>query len=253
VTTTASATSATEDPVAAAGGKRGRSDPWKTAFFVLAVVALLAGVAWALLGSSFFVVRSVRVAASAHVSRDQVLTASGIAIGTPLVRIDTGEIARRVEKLTWVLSASVHRSWPDGVVISTVSRTPVFEARAGRGYDELDSHGVILRKLARPAPGLILLKSPPEPVSRLRGNAALLAAGTVVKELPPWLRHRVRAAEAAGAARVILILRPGLTVIWGGTGRTAAKAEELTVLLRTKATYYDAVSDDRLARRLAGA
>jgi cell division protein FtsQ len=229
-----------------AGARSSRRDPWRAAFFVVAVVALIGGVAWALLGSSLFVVRSVQVLGAGQVPRDKVLAAAAIRIGTPLVRVDTSAVARRVAEITQVQSVRVRTSWPDAVVIMTVPRTAVFAVRAGRRYDVMDSYGVILGRTVRPRAGLVLLKSPPAPAAALRGNAAVFAAGTVIRHLPAWLRHRVRAVRAASAARVILILRGGVTVIWGGTGRGAAKAEEVALLLRTRTTYVD-VSDPQSA------
>ncbi len=215
-------------------------------FFVVAICALVAGIAWALLGSSFFVVRSVHVSVSGAVSRAKVLAAAGIKPGTPLIRVDPAVIARRVEQVTQVQSAKVSRSWPDSVLISTVPRTPTFALRTRHGFDVLDSYGVVLRKeLSRPT-GLVLLKSPHVAAKSLRNNAAVLAAGTVVRELPDWLRHRVTMVKAVRRTRVILLLRDHITVVWGGANRVSAKAQEISVLLRTKATYYD-VSDPQSA------
>jgi cell division protein FtsQ len=230
---------------AATQRRPGRHDPWKTAFFVVAVAALAAGVAWALLGSSLFVVRSVRVIGG-HVPRAEVLKAAGIKPGTPLIRVDTSAIARRVAGITQVQSARVRRSWPDAIVIWTVARTAVFAVRAGHDYDVIDSYGVVLGHTLRPRAGLVLLKSPSGSPATLRGNAAVLAAGTVVRNLPPWLRHRVTAVTAPASSRVILLLRDGITVVWGTAGRIKAKADEVSVLLRTGATYYD-VSDPQSA------
>src|SRR6266568_4547861 len=126
---------------------RGRHDPWKSAFFGLAAAALVAGVAWALLGSSFLVVRSVRVTGSA-VPRARALGAAGVRLGTPLIRIDTGAVARRVERIRQVQSATVTRSWPDAIVIWTKRRTAVFAVPAHRGYDLVDSYGVVLGRKA---------------------------------------------------------------------------------------------------------
>jgi hypothetical protein len=49
----------------------------------------------------------------------------------------------------------------------------------------------------------------------------------------------VRAVAAPSPAAVTLDLRGGITVAWGGTDRPTAKAAELAILMRTKATYYD--------------
>jgi cell division protein FtsQ len=242
---TAPATQAPATTVQATA-KRGRPDPWKTMFFVVAICALLGGIAWALLGSSFFVVRSVQVSVSGPVSRAKVLAAAGLRLGTPLIRVDTAAIERRIDRVTQVQSARVSRSWPDTVLISTVPRTPMFAVRAGHGYDVMDSYGVVLGRDSRRPAGLVLLKPPPGPVKTLRGKPAVLTAGTVLRTLPGWLRHRVVGAKAVTAERVILLLRRHITVVWGGANAGPAKAEELFVLLRTKATYYD-VSDPRSA------
>ena len=226
--------------------KRGRPDPWKTMFFVVAICALLGGIAWALLGSSFFVVRSVQVSVSGSVSKAKVLAAAGLKLGTPLIRVDTAAIERRIDRVTQVQSARVSRSWPDSVLISTVPRTPTFAVRTGHGYEVVDSYGVILGRGRRQAAGLVLLKPPPGSAKTLRGKTAVLTAGTVLRELPGWLHHRVVAAKAVSAERVVLLLRDHITVVWGGANAASAKAEEVAVLLRTKATYYD-VSDPQSA------
>jgi cell division protein FtsQ len=224
------------------GVRRRRPDPWKTSFFVVAVVALVGGAAWALLGSSFFVVRSVQVSGAGSIPRQKVLAAAGIKTGTPLIRVDAAAVARRIDKITQVQSASVRRSWPDSIVIEVVPRTPIFLVRVGRGYDVIDAYGVVLRRAAGPRAGLVLLKASASPTTALRGNAAVLAAGAVVRRLPGWLRHRLAEVRVRQGSRVVLILRPRITVVWGGASRAAAKAAEVAVLLHTKATYYD-VSD----------
>lgn len=226
----------------AAGTRRHRPDPWKTSFFVLAVVALIGGVAWALLGSNFFVVRSVRVNGAGSIPRQTVVNAAGVKIGTPLIRVDAAAVARRVDKITQVQSASVRRLWPDSIAITVVRRTPTFLVRANRGYDVIDSYGVTLGRAAGLSTGLVLLSSSVGPATALRGNAGVLAAGAVVRRLPSWLRHRLLEVRVRQGPRVILILWPHITVVWGDAARTAAKAAEVGVLLRTKATYFD-VSD----------
>ncbi|HYK33361.1 MAG TPA: FtsQ-type POTRA domain-containing protein [Streptosporangiaceae bacterium] len=226
----------------AARVRRRGPDPWKTSFFVVAVAALVGGVAWALLGSSFFVVRSVQVSGAGSIPRQQVLAAARVKIGTPLIRIDAAAVARRVDKITRVQSASVRRSWPDSIVIAVVPRTPTFLVRAGRGFDVIDSYGVVLGRAVRPRAGLVLLKAPAGPVTSLRGNAEVLAAGAVVRRLPAWLRHKLTEVRVRRGSGVILMLRPRVTVVWGNAAAGAAKAAEVAVLLPTNATYYD-VSD----------
>jgi cell division protein FtsQ len=211
-------------------------------FFGLAVAALAGGVAWALLGSSFFVVRVVRVTGSGPVPLAAVRAAAHVALGTPLVRVDTAAVARRVEQITAVQSAQVTRSWPEAIVIAVVLRTAVLAVRAGGGYDRVDRFGVVLGWARGRPVGLPLLASPAPPAAALRGNWAVQAAGTVVASLPAWLRLRVSAVRVTGPSAVTLTLTGAVTVTWGAASRAAAKARELAVLLRTGARYYD-VSD----------
>lgn len=221
-------------------------DPWKAAFFGLAVVALVVGVAWALLGSSLLVVRSVQTTGPGNISRARVLAAAGIKLGTPLIRVDTQAVARQVERVTLVQSARVTRSWPDTVVIWTQRRTAIFAVPSDGRYDLMDAYGVVLRTAAAVPPGLVVMRSPGGPVTALRNNKAVCAAGAVVRALPPWLRGKVRAARTSGSANVILTMTNGATVVWGAATRDAAKARELAILLRTGASYYD-VSDPTTA------
>ena len=68
---------------------------------------LLAGVAWALLGSKLLVVRSVVVNGTQLVPASQVRAAAAIPSGVPMIRVDTGAAASRVEAITQVQSAQV--------------------------------------------------------------------------------------------------------------------------------------------------
>ncbi len=233
--------------VSGAAARRRRSDPWKTAFFALGAVAILAGVAWALLGSKFLVVRSVEVTGPAAVSRTAVVAAAGIRLGTPLIRVDPAAVARRVERLTLVRSAQVRREWPDRIVISVQERTAVLAVASGGGYEVIDKFGVVLRQAAGRPAGLPVLHTPAAagPAS-LRGSPAVLAAATVLRELPARLARSVRAIDAPAADAVTLRLRGGVRIAWGGTGQPAVKSRELAILMRGHARYYD-VSDPQTA------
>lgn len=231
-------------------GARGPGRPWwRAAFFVLAAAALVAGAAWALLGSSFLVVRSVRVTGTGPVvSRAQVLAAARIPLGRPLIRIDDTAVARRVGTLTWVRSAQVSTDWPDTIVIAIRLRVPVFAVATGTatrphaGYEVIDRSGVGLRVTATPPAGLPLLVAgaPGEQPATLRGSPAVLAAATVLGELPHRVALRVRTVMAPSAEDVSVRLAGGTVVVWGDTGQAALKSRVLTVLMRTThARVYD--------------
>jgi cell division protein FtsQ len=211
-------------------------DPWKAAFVLIALAGIVAAVAWALLGSRFFVVRGVRVTGLHRVSRSQALAAAAVPMGLPLIRVDTAAVSRRVDAITQVQSAQVTRSWPDAIVINVTERTPALAVANGSGYDLVDRFGVVVVSAAPRLPrGMPIFR----PAGRLRGNPAVAAAVAVLHELPAGLAGRLRWLAAPSADGVTLHLSGGVTVIWGAPGRAAAKARVLAVLMRTHARIYD--------------
>lgn len=220
--------------------------PWRAAFFALAGLGILAGVAWALLGSRLLVVRSISVTGAHLVTSAQVIAAAGVPIGTPLMRVDTTKVELRVEAIRQVASATVAKNWPDHLSITVRERVPVVAVRmAGGGYDLMDQDGVIVRwSTARPAALPLFLTALPG--SALRGDPGLAATSAVLAELPSWLLKSVNEVAVAGASagsadteQVTLYLRDHKTVVWGGTDRAEQKDRELAILMRNPARYFD--------------
>jgi cell division protein FtsQ len=221
--------------------------PWRAAFFALAGLGVLAGVAWALLGSRLLVVRSVTVTGTHLVSPAQVLAAADVPDGTSLVGVNTAQVAQRVEAIRQVASATVTKDWPDRLVITVRERVPVMAVRmAGGGYDLVDPTGVIVRWSTSRAAGLPLYLTS-LPGSALRGDPSLAAAAAVLAELPSWLSRQVAEVSAGGQAaaspgdepQVTLYLIDRKTVLWGGTDRASQKDRELAILMRDPARYFD--------------
>jgi cell division protein FtsQ len=227
-----------------------RHTPWRAAFFALAITGIVAGVAWALVGSRFLVVRSIQVTGTHLVPRSEVLAAAGIPDGLPLIRVNTAAVAVRIERITQIESAQVSRAWPTGVTISVRERTPVLAVASGRGYQLIDKFGVAVEPASPPLrmPRFVL---PPgsqsagsqsagsQALASLRGSPAVYAAAAVLRELPASLASKVTEVAAPSPSDVTLTLSGGITIVWGGTDRPAAKAKELGVLMRIRARSYD--------------
>jgi cell division protein FtsQ len=203
------------------------------------MTGILVGVAWALLGSRLLVVRSVVVTGTHLVPAAEVIAAAGVQPGTPLIRVNTGQVAARVESIRQVRTAVVTKSWPDRLVIAVRERTPaVAVAAPGGGFDLVDPAGVVVRSSATRPAGLPLYLGVPS-VAGLRGDPSLGAAATVLSELPAWLRGMVYSVTAPSPDQVTLLLTGRVMVLWGGTDRAATKATELAILMKTHAHYYD--------------
>jgi cell division protein FtsQ len=243
--TTETGTTETGQRGAAAAVRRAphRPDPWRTAFFGVLVLAILAGAAWALLGSSLLVVRHEEVYGNRLVPAAEVLAAARIRPGTPLASVNTAAAAQRVEQIAQVLTATVSRSWPNTIVITVRERTPALAVASAGRFALVDAYGVTVRWSARKPAGMPLFTAP---AGSLRGSAGVRAAVTVLRQLPRRLRGMVVTMAAPAADAVTFTLRGGITVVWGGPDQAAAKASELAVLLRTRARYYD-LSDPQTA------
>jgi len=214
-------------------------------FFALAAVAIVAGVAWALLESRFFVVRSVHVTGTHLVTGAEVRSAAAIPPGLPLIRVNSATVAHRVERIRQFQSARVSRNWPDGITIAVTERTPALAVRTGSGYQLVDRYGVAVESAAQRPPGLPLFQpaalpgSVPVSVPALRGSPAVYAAAVVLHELPRYLARSVVTVQAPSASVVTLKLARGITVVWGAPDRPAEKARELALLMRTHARTYN--------------
>ncbi len=115
-----------------------------------AVVLGLLG--WVLYGTSVLGVREIAVSGSQIAGADVVRAAAAVPVGTPLARLDTGEVADRIRALPSVGEVDVSRSWPHTLVITVTERTPVAAVARPDGFVVLDASGVVFNLVpVRPA------------------------------------------------------------------------------------------------------
>ena len=74
-----------------------RRFPWRTTLFALAAAGVIGAAGWVLFGSRLLVVRSVIVTGTHLVPRAEVLAAADIEPGTPLIRLNTAQVAARID------------------------------------------------------------------------------------------------------------------------------------------------------------
>ena len=203
-------------------------------FLLLGTVLLAAAGAWVLLFSSLFGVAHVQVLGVDRVYRTQVIDRAGIARGTPLARLNTGEVAARIERIPAVRSVEVRRDWPRGVTVVIHERVPAAVRERGTGFVLVDRTGVVFGEVPDRPRDLPLVSAP---VSA--GAPALRAALDALDAVPPAIRGQVRSVRAASVDEVTLQLTRGRTVVWGDPGLGRRKGEVLAVLLTRKAKVYD--------------
>jgi cell division protein FtsQ len=218
-----------------------RPDRRRTALAVVGATVVVAVVAtWLVAFSSVFGARSVDVRGTHFLSAAQVRDAAHISSGTPLVRIDTLAVSRRVEKLAAVSSAHVSTSFPSTVVISVTERQPVGYVRSSSRSVLVDRTGAQYRAVAAVPEGLPRFVIPTGADARPTGEAVAAVAAA----LPASVRTQVRSIEALNPAAITLVLTRGRVVQWGSASRTADKARLLPLLLRHGSSQIDVTDPD---------
>lgn len=201
----------------------------------LLVLLPLAALAWVVLLSTWLAVDRVDVTGTGRLTTDAVVQAAAVAPGTPLARVDTGEVEQRIGVLPPVAAVTVRRTWPGTLTIEVTERTPAAAVPAGSGVVLVDASGVLFGGEAAQPPGVVRLEvddpGPEDPATR--------AALEVHAALPDGLRTQVAVVQAPSPSGVRLVLADGRQVVWGRPGGTETKAAAVLALLDRPGTVFD--------------
>lgn len=233
-------TVSTSLPVRAAErGRARRRSRLVVVLTVLLLVGLGVGTGWLVLGSGALGVETVRVTGVSRLLPEQVVARAAIEPGTPLARLDTEAVVRRLSGLAPVRNVEVVRDWPRTVRIEVSERVPAAVQARGSSWVLVDRSGVAFDTVHRRPAGLPRVSAPVH-----EGAPALRATLDVLDALPAEVRRQVREVRAAGLESVTLRLSRGRSVMWGSTERGDRKAAVLAVLLSRKASVYDVSAPD---------
>ena len=166
------------------------------------VVALI-GIGYALIHSSLLAARTVRVEGVTGPRADAVTQFAGVRTGEPLVLLDTGAVARRVERLPWVGAVSVSRGLPHTVRITVVQRDAVAWARQASGPAQgVTPSGVTGPRATGPTGSTTTTAAPTTTTAAALGPPRLIdRAGRVLatSAAPPPGLPEIRGAKVPGA------------------------------------------------------
>jgi cell division protein FtsQ len=183
--------------------------------------------------------RNIIVAGVGVVTREEVLDAANVRLGTPLLQINTSQIADRVAAIRRVASARVQRQYPSALRITITERVPVVVKDFPDGPHLFDRDGVDFAT-APPPPALPYIDvdnpGPNDPTTK--------AALQVLLTLRPEVLAQVGRISAPSVSSITLTLGDGRAVVWGTTDRAAEKAEKLAALLTQPGRIYDVSSPD---------
>ena len=210
---------------------------------VAGAVGVIAVLVWVALFSSVLGAKRVVVHGVPAASASRVQSVADVPHGRPLLRLNTGAIARRVETLPEVARASVHVSYPSTVVITVTERVAVGYVVTGATVHLVDRDGRQFRAVAAAPAGLPRFDIP------TGATATGHAVATVAAALTPPVLRKLSSITANSPSAITLQLRDGRTVDWGGAERSADKAQVLPALLARSGTEFDVSNPDLVVAR----
>lgn len=167
----------------------------------------LAGAAWLVVQSSLLDLETVEVRGARRVSTEEVRERAAVDVGEPLLLIDRGAAAGRVERLPWVRDASVSFSVPGTLVVTVSEREPVGWMRRGDESDAgvalVDGRGRVLEYRAQPSDGLLELRIDADVPAPGRTLQRSQGAVEIARQAPAALRKRVRGIAPAKGGYVL--------------------------------------------------
>jgi cell division protein FtsQ len=183
--------------------------------------------------------RNVVVTGTGVVTREEIVDAAKVQVGTPLLQINTDQVADRVAAIRRLASARVQREYPSTLRITVVERIPIVVKDYPDGPHLFDKDGVDFAT-GPPPPALPYLDvdnpGPADPPTK--------AALEVMTALRPEVAGQVGRVAAPSVASITLTLADGRVVVWGTTDRTQEKADKLAALLTQPGHTYDVSSPD---------
>jgi cell division protein FtsQ len=205
----------------------------------LMLIVAITGIGLILYFTPAMSARNIVVNGIGALTRDEVLDAAHVKPGTPLLQINTDNIADRVAAIRRVASAHVQRDYPSALMITVVERIPVVVKDMPDGPHLFDRDGVDFAT-APPPPALPYIDvdnpGPADPATK--------AALAVLTALRPEVVAQVSRIAAPSVASITLTLTDGRKVIWGTNDRTEEKAQKLAALLTRPGRTFDVSSPD---------
>jgi cell division protein FtsQ len=218
---------------------RGAIRGLKVMIWTVVLVLAAVGLGLLLYFTPLMSARDIVVIGTGVVTREEILDAAKVAPGTPLLQVNTDQVADRIAAIRRIATARVQREYPSTLRITVVERIPIVVKDYPDGPHLFDRDGVDFAT-GPPPPALPYLDvdnpGPLDPPTR--------AALQVMTALRPEVAGQIGRIAAPSVASITLTLADGRVVVWGTTDRTQEKADKLAALLTQPGHTYDVSSPD---------
>ena len=208
--------------------RRRRRRRWVALGAVLALVAAVIGAAWSPLAD----VDRVTVSGADGLDTDELIAASGIDRGDPLVLVDLSAARDRLRALPLVAAATASREWPDTVRLEVVQEVPMLRLRSGEQVSVVSATGRVLPDGIEGADALPLLEvTEAPPVAGETLPASLRPALVVFARMPDSLRPVLSSARIDDAGVLTFALPEEASIHFGPVEDVPAKLVAIQAFL----------------------
>ena len=126
--------------------------------YIMLIVCLVAGIAFALSVTRLFNVTNVTVENETDTTSEQLIEICGFKKGDNLMRMDTRKMAKRIEQeVVYAENVSVSRELPSTLVIHVEKAVPVANIKSDEKYLLISETGRILEITETPHEGLLII------------------------------------------------------------------------------------------------
>ncbi|MFF4139886.1 cell division protein FtsQ/DivIB [Streptomyces sp. NPDC001698] len=226
-----------------------RMSPRTIVILSLALICLGAGSLWVLYDSQWTRVEHVSVSGTTVLTPAQVSAAARVRLGTQLISVDIDAVEARLRReLPRIDSVDVVRSWPHGIGLKVVERTPVMVEEKGGKFVEVDAKGVRFATVSQVPKGVPLLELSLSRSSAAAASLRRLGEARLVREavavagrIPTAVARETRVVKVRTYDDISLELSGGRTVAWGSSENGRLKARTLTALMKAApgARHFD--------------
>jgi cell division protein FtsQ len=172
---------------------------------IVASTIVVLGLAYLTVQSPVLDVDHIRVKGAPHEGAAAIVAAAGVKKGAPMLWVDTGRIAARLERLPWVAHARVERDFPGRVNIAVTEYQPTAYVRVAADRVALvAATGHVIAFAAAPTPGAIEVKGQTA-APRIGPLVSPPTVARVALELPARLREQVTAITVGEAVTLTMV------------------------------------------------
>lgn len=196
-------------------------------FVLLGIAAVAAAVVWAF-RSPLLSVQDIAVDGATNADVDGLLEQTGVVVGTPLMDLDLDGAATAIESDPWVVSATVGRDWPNGVVVSVLEREPIGWVRTPDTWQHVAIDGGVVATSEVPEPGWPVLVAFQRAATDYAGDPQIRGMLEFMAALRPDLAETAVIQEVEGGFDAVI---GGFDVRLGTGDRPTEKAAAVAAMI----------------------